>query len=117
MVYMEPHLLGWEPILASWINTLPETMTADHKTLITDLFNRYCPCLLNFIRKGGVHENTPTSDANLVNSCMNLMDCQLSQIADPATISGVSADHLNSWVEVTASEIISDFWVEFEVLG
>jgi len=99
MVYMEPHLLGWEPILLSWINTLPETMTADHKTLITNLFNRYCPCLLNFIRKGGVNENTPTSDANLVHSCMNMMDCQLSQIADPASISGVSADHLNSWLE------------------
>lgn len=53
MVYMEPHVLGWEPLILSWLNELPETLTVDHKALIKGLFERYMECLLNFIRKGG----------------------------------------------------------------
>ena len=65
---------------------------------------RYVPCLLNFVRKGGFHENSPTSDANLVHSCMNLMDCQLSDIAEPAQISGTKPEQITAWIEV--SEIV-----------
>ena len=54
MVYMEPKLLGWEPILESWLNTLPEIIDKDSKSLIKSLFERYAPCLINFLRKGGV---------------------------------------------------------------
>ena len=100
MVYMEPHLLGWEPILESWLNVLPETITAENKTLIKDMFMRYVPCLLNFVRKGGFSENSPTSDANLVHSCMNLMDCQLSDIAEPSQISGTTPEQITAWIEV-----------------
>lgn len=27
MVYVEPHQLGWRPLLTSWVNTLPEHIT------------------------------------------------------------------------------------------
>ena len=97
---MEPHLLGWEPVLESWLNELPETMNEESKALIKEMFLRYSPPLINFIRKGGVHENSPTSDANLVKSCMNLMDCQLSAIADPTTLEGVKPDQITAWLEV-----------------
>ncbi len=26
MVYMQPSLLGWRPVVASWMNTLPEVV-------------------------------------------------------------------------------------------
>lgn len=54
MIYMEPASLGWEPLLASWKNTLPPTIRDYDKKVITDLFMRFCPMLLYFIRKGGV---------------------------------------------------------------
>lgn len=54
MIYMEPSSLGWEPLLASWKNTLPPTLQDHDKKTITDLFMRFCPMLLWFIRKGGM---------------------------------------------------------------
>lgn len=54
MIYMEPASLGWEPLLSSWKNTLPVTIRDYDKKVITDLFLRFCPMLLYFIRKGGV---------------------------------------------------------------
>lgn len=55
MIYMEPTSLGWEPLLTSWKNTLPSTIRDYDKKIITDMFMRFCPLLLWFIRKGGVN--------------------------------------------------------------
>lgn len=30
-VYMQPSLLGWRPVVASWMATLPDTITQKHK--------------------------------------------------------------------------------------
>lgn len=57
MIYMEPGSLGWEPLLASWKNTLPESLNKVNKQVITALFMRFCPILLWFIRKGGLKVN------------------------------------------------------------
>ena len=54
MVYLEPAMLGWRPLLISWLSTLPKTINEDGKDLIRDLFDRMLPALLNFVRKGGV---------------------------------------------------------------
>nr|CAI5840494.1 unnamed protein product [Callosobruchus analis] len=55
MVYMEPAALGWEPLLLSWLNTLPPFINNDiYKTMIYNLFTRFCKPLIWLIRKGGV---------------------------------------------------------------
>ena len=54
MIYMEPHMLGWKPVMISWMNTLPKTLNEENKELIRDLFERMEEALLQFIRKGGV---------------------------------------------------------------
>ncbi|CAH1130366.1 unnamed protein product [Ceutorhynchus assimilis] len=76
MIYMEPKSLGWQPLLISWLNTLPPFINNDfYKTMIFNLFVRFCKPLIWLIRKGGVREIATTSDHNLVRSTMNLFDC------------------------------------------
>ncbi len=43
MVYLEPHQLGWQPLLASWINTLPRTLGPKIRTHIEKLFEWLIP--------------------------------------------------------------------------
>ncbi|KAK5646414.1 hypothetical protein RI129_004878 [Pyrocoelia pectoralis] len=75
MIYLEPTTLGWEPILISWVNTLPPLLPAHHRTVVCNMFLRFGTPLLWFVRKGGVKEIASTSDANLMVSAMNLFDC------------------------------------------
>ena len=53
MIYLEPSMLGWKPLMQSWINTLPKTLTEEHKDLIVSLFTRMVPSCLDFVRKSG----------------------------------------------------------------
>ena len=57
MIYMEPSMLGWIPLLQSWTNTLPSTFSPQIKELISDLYTRMLPCCLNFVRKAGFKVN------------------------------------------------------------
>lgn len=51
-VYVQPALLGWRPVLLSWLNTLPSPgMSAAHKTLITSLFDWLVPPMLRVALK------------------------------------------------------------------
>ena len=47
-------MLGWRPLLLSWLKTLPETITQVKKELITENFDRVVNPLLAFLRKSGV---------------------------------------------------------------
>eukprot|EP00117_Sycon_ciliatum_P025270 scpid3533/ scgid21010/ Dynein heavy chain 7, axonemal; Axonemal beta dynein heavy chain 7; Ciliary dynein heavy chain 7; Dynein heavy chain-like protein 2; hDHC2 len=99
MIYMEPHMLGWRPHLLSWINTLPETITSDQKKFITELFDHNIMPGLQFVRKGGFSELSPTSNTNLAKSCMNLMDCLLDDFTDPVKFKELSAHQANRRIE------------------
>lgn len=59
MIYMEPGSLGWEPLLLSWLNTLPTFINNDfYKIMIFHLFMRFCKPLLWLRNKGGVRVST-----------------------------------------------------------
>lgn len=34
MIYMEPHQLGWTPLRDSYMNTLPESLSTEHRELV-----------------------------------------------------------------------------------
>ena len=46
-------MLGWKPLLVSWLSTLPKTLNEENLELIKDLFDRMEEALLQFVRKGG----------------------------------------------------------------
>uniref|UniRef100_A0A3B4YVU2 Dynein axonemal heavy chain 7 n=1 Tax=Seriola lalandi dorsalis TaxID=1841481 RepID=A0A3B4YVU2_SERLL len=98
MIYMEPHMLGWRPVMLSWLNTLPTTVNATHKDLITGLFDRIVPACVQLIRKA-TKELSPTSDTNLVKSLMNLMDCMMDEFHDEAKMKSMNEKDICSWLE------------------
>ena len=46
-------MLGWKPLLVSWLHTLPHTLKEENIELVKDLFDRMEEALLQFVRKGG----------------------------------------------------------------
>uniref|UniRef100_A0A3Q3KEU7 Dynein axonemal heavy chain 7 n=1 Tax=Monopterus albus TaxID=43700 RepID=A0A3Q3KEU7_MONAL len=98
MIYMEPHLLGWRPLMLSWLNTLPATVSATHKDLLSALFDRILPACLQLLRKAA-KELSPTSDTNLVKSLMNLMDCMMDEFYDEAKMKSMNEKDICSWLE------------------
>ncbi|XP_075336554.1 dynein axonemal heavy chain 7 [Odontesthes bonariensis] len=98
MIYMEPHMLGWRPLLLSWLNTLPTAVNASRKAVIVALFDRIIPPCLQLIRKA-TKELSPTSDTNLVKSLMNLMDCMMDEFHNEANMKSMNEKNVCSWLE------------------
>lgn len=76
MIYMEPLALGWEPLLKSWIATVPEKLGDYLKQFLYEsLFVRFCNPLFHLIRVGGfkvVFEGPPVSDKKFSNKIFTL---------------------------------------------
>ena len=51
MIYMEPASLGWRPVLDSWLNILPDTITDNHKNCLRQLFDRFADAGIAHVRK------------------------------------------------------------------
>ncbi|KAJ8333348.1 hypothetical protein SKAU_G00422440 [Synaphobranchus kaupii] len=72
MIYMEPSQLGWEPLLTSWLNTLPELLQApQNSALLTHLFYWLLPPSLRMLRKH-CREVVTTNNSNTVVSLTRL---------------------------------------------
>ncbi len=96
---MEPASLGWRPVFTSWVNTLPATLTENHKKSIIELFERFVDPCIAYLRKGGLKELSPTSDANLVRSLMNILDCQFDKFQDPKKFAAYVTKEVFTWIE------------------
>ncbi|CAL8325422.1 unnamed protein product [Merluccius merluccius] len=79
MIYMEPSQLGWEPLVTSWMNTLPEALRGpDHSPLILELFHWLLPPALRVLRKH-CREVVSTNDSNTVVSLCRLFEVLLAE--------------------------------------
>ncbi|XP_072275027.1 dynein axonemal heavy chain 3 [Pyxicephalus adspersus] len=79
MIYMEPQQLGWKPLKDSYMKTLPEILTTEHKDLINDMFNWLVQPCLNFIHLE-CKFLVQTSPIHLTYSMMRLYTCLLDEI-------------------------------------
>ncbi|XP_074537088.1 dynein axonemal heavy chain 12 [Halichoeres trimaculatus] len=79
MIYMEPAQLGWEPLVISWMNTLPEALQSpENRSLLLELFHWLLPPALRMLRKQ-CREVVPTSNSNTVMSLCRLFEMLLAE--------------------------------------
>ncbi|XP_014203995.1 dynein heavy chain 7, axonemal [Copidosoma floridanum] len=99
MIYMEPVSLGWEPLLLSWLNTLPKTFNDHIKSHLKDMFLRFCPALLHFIERCHVKEMISMQAANLVRSLMYLFDCFCDDFYNEEYVGSISDLEMRAQIE------------------
>lgn len=86
MVYMEPGALGNEPLIASWLTTLPVTFKKKKNIIpnIQSYFPKYLNEMLKFVRKNCL-EPVVTVDNNLVCSLLRILDCFFDEYVESET--------------------------------
>ncbi|GLC47993.1 hypothetical protein PLESTB_000047400 [Pleodorina starrii] len=82
MVYLEPHQLGWQPLLTSWLATLPRCLGPRVRRHLEQLFEWLMPPCLRFVRKDA-KEVSPTEDIGLARTTMRLMASLLAEDFGP----------------------------------
>lgn len=70
-----------------------------NKQEITNLFMRFCPILLYFVRNCGTTEMLATTDSNLVTSLMNLFECFFDDYYDEKTTSTLTELDIRAQLE------------------
>lgn len=85
--------------MKSYINDLPQTVGKKQRDLLNKLFFTYCQPCLDFLRRNHLKEHSPTSNANLIRSLTNLIDCQLDEFLNEKVANLASEDFKNGWIE------------------
>ncbi|MEW5311652.1 MAG: hypothetical protein WDW38_003348 [Sanguina aurantia] len=85
MVYVQPALLGWRPVMLSWLTTLPPSITDAQKQQMVCLFDWLIPPCLRVALKL-VRSPLPMQDINLAVSCMRLLHAHLDEWANDAAV-------------------------------
>ncbi|KAK5855256.1 hypothetical protein PBY51_005374 [Eleginops maclovinus] len=99
MIYMEPHQLGWTPLRDSYMNTLPESLSTEHRKLIVDLFDWLVQPCLNFIERE-CRFVVQTSFIHLAYSLMKLYTCLMDEIsASGPDVTQMSSQQITMWLQ------------------
>ncbi|KAI3358460.1 hypothetical protein L3Q82_014895 [Scortum barcoo] len=99
MIYMEPQQLGWSPLRDSYMDTLPESLSAEHRELILDLFDWLVQPCLDFVDKE-CRFVVQTSPIHLASSLMKLYTCLMDEIsASGADGIQMSSQQITMWLQ------------------
>ncbi|XP_035261919.1 dynein heavy chain 3, axonemal [Anguilla anguilla] len=100
MIYMEPHQLGWAPLKDSYMDTLPESLSDEHRELIDDMFNWLIDPCLDFIYRE-CRFLVQTSPIHLAYSMMRLYSCLLDEIAQSGAndTEPMSSQQVTMWLQ------------------
>jgi dynein axonemal heavy chain len=77
MVYLEPLHLGWKPLVDTWLEKTDlesRGISAALKKSIGDALYSHIGPVLKFVRSQQCQEHMVSADANLVTSCLQLLD-------------------------------------------
>ncbi|GAX77074.1 hypothetical protein CEUSTIGMA_g4520.t1 [Chlamydomonas eustigma] len=72
MVYLEPHQLGTQPLIKSWLQSLPVHIPENVKSRLELFYQTYGTPLVRFLRRE-VKEANPTTEGSLVTCWMRLV--------------------------------------------
>lgn len=108
MIYMQPESLGWDPLLVSWLNTLPPFLTNFQRNVVKALFMRFVPPLLWLVNSHHVKEMCHTSNSNLVKSLMNLFDSFMDDFYDENFCKNIT--DLDIRAQIEGSFFFSTIW-------
>ena len=86
MVYVQPSLLGWRPLVESWMDQLPQTYQAKHKEALFALFDWLVPPALRLVTTKEIPSVLPMQEINLAVSCMQLFESLLGEWRTAANV-------------------------------
>jgi len=98
MVYVQPSLLGWRPVVLSWINTLPAGLSESHKEQILGMFDWLvtpaCRVAMKMCKMP-----QPMQEINLACSLMSLYESLLDEFKSPETIQAMNENLVIVWLD------------------
>lgn len=98
MVYVQPSLLGWRPMMQSWLTSLPAGITEQRRAQIVAMFEWLVPPCLRVATKQ-CKMPQPMQDLNLVQSFMRLYESLLDDFQEPAKIQEMNENVVNVWLD------------------
>jgi dynein heavy chain len=102
MIYMEPHSLGYECIIASWLQILPKALPKTLKNKFRTFCDRYLSVCLQLLSRH-LSEPLGTADNTLVCNFLKLLDCYYDPFREKEGCDPPSAQEVEDMDECTES--------------
>lgn len=99
MIFMEPNSLGYDVILQSWIQCIPDKLrTSEMISKLWSLFDLFIPSIIQFLRRYMV-EPLPTVNNCLVKGLLNLLDTFFVDFSDTDSHEKKTSEDVNELID------------------